>query len=96
LAAQAHCDRGDILNMLYAIQDLPTAAAAEAEQLFSATVGGGCKTPIGCYARVDGGTLFMDAFLQSGAAATLRRRSVSGALVSARDIAEGVGRALLQ
>ena len=53
LAAQARRDRDEVVKMLRAIQHAPTVIAADAEQAFSAVIEGGCKTPIGCYARVE-------------------------------------------
>lgn len=96
LAAQARADRGDVLELLRAVQDAPTVAAGEAEQAFSAAIGGGCKTPIGCYARVDGERIFMDAFVRNEKDTKVRRRSASAPVADARRSAEDLARELLQ
>lgn len=96
LAAQARADRNDALAILRSVQHEPTRIAASAEQAFSNTVGGGCKTPIGCYARVDGGTVALDAFVQNGEDPKLRRRSASAPIRAAQKTAEDLARALLQ
>jgi hydroxymethylbilane synthase len=95
LAAQARRDRGEVLEMLRAIQHEPTVIAADAEQAFAGVVGGGCKTPIGCYVRVDGDTVYIDAFIQNGADMTVRRKSASGPAATAKQIAQDLAHALL-
>lgn len=96
LAAQARRDRGEVLEMLRAIQHAPTVLVAGAEQAFSAVIGGGCKTPIGCYAHVDGNTILMDAFIQNDDDRKVRRKSMNGPLNSAKQMAEDLAHALLQ
>jgi hydroxymethylbilane synthase len=95
LAAQARRDRGEVLDMFRTIQHIATNISAEAERIFSSTIGGGCKVPIGCYARVERETVFMDAFIKNARAAGIRRKSASGATDSTKNIAESLARALL-
>jgi hydroxymethylbilane synthase len=95
LASQTRVDREDVVFLLRAIQDAPTVIAADAEQAFATTIGGGCKTPIGCYARVDGKTVFMDAFMQNESDMKIRRRSISTTIESAHKAAEDLAHALL-
>lgn len=96
LAAQARRDRAEVLAMLHAIQHTPTVIAADAEQAFSAAVGGGCKVPIGCYARTEGDTVRVDAFIQHADTMDIRRNSADGPRGMARQVAEGLARALLK
>ncbi len=97
LAAQT-TDRGDasgVLAMLRRIQHMPTQVAAEVEQLFSQTVGGGCKVPIGCYARIADDLIHIDAFIQDADGEVIKRKSKVDEITSAPTIGEVLARELL-
>lgn len=65
LAAQARNTDSHILEMLHTISDSATLAASTVEQAFLRRVGGGCKTPVGCYSRVDTQGIHIDAMLHN-------------------------------
>jgi hydroxymethylbilane synthase len=48
---------------LTALDHAETRAASVAERAFLAAIGGSCTTPLAAYARLEGGTLTLDAFL---------------------------------
>jgi hydroxymethylbilane synthase len=95
LAAQARQDRNEVIDMLRAIQDVPTHIAADAEQAFSNTIGGGCKVPIGCYAHIVDDTIIVDAFMQSADGTHLIRKSATSPISTAADTARALARELL-
>lgn len=88
-------DTSEVVKMLERIQHMPTHMAAEVEQLFSKTIGGGCKVPIGCYARIAGDAVYVDAFMQDADGGVIKRKSRIGEITSAPTIGEVVARELL-
>jgi hydroxymethylbilane synthase len=60
---QCRADDAEVLDLLRGIDDGPTRAAAEAERAFLRRLGAGCKLPVGAYAEVTDGNMFMRAFV---------------------------------
>jgi hydroxymethylbilane synthase len=54
LAAEFRQDDTEILKLLTSIQDEDTLLACQAERIFTEIIGGGCKLPVGCYAKIEG------------------------------------------
>jgi hydroxymethylbilane synthase len=54
LAAEVKISNTQLTALLKQLQHAPTLAAVAAEQAFARVVGGGCKLPVGCYARPNG------------------------------------------
>jgi len=57
LAVMARRDREDVLEILRPVNDPSSWAEAIAERSFMKEVGGGCKIPIGAFARAEGETV---------------------------------------
>ncbi|HUO56422.1 MAG TPA: hydroxymethylbilane synthase [Candidatus Paceibacterota bacterium] len=57
LAVQIRKEDTELATLMRAIQDPDTVCAVEAERAFVETIGSGCKSPTGAYARVSGDTL---------------------------------------
>ena len=72
------------------LNDVATAACVRAERAFSRALGGGCQVPLGAYAIIDDGALWLRAFVASRDG----RRMLRGELRGAPDDDETVGRAL--
>lgn len=70
------------------LSDRETALAAAAERSLMQTLQGGCRVPLGAWARLDDGKLAMDAVVLSPDGAECVRRSVSRACAS---MAEAIG-----
>jgi hydroxymethylbilane synthase len=70
----------------------PTAAEVAAERAFLKRLGGGCQTPIGALARVDGDDLRMIGVVADRTGTRLFRGEISGT----RDRGEGLGEALAE
>ena len=62
LAVEARGDSADVLELLRRLDDAATREAVECERAFMAAMGGGCRMPLGAYARRSGGALTMDVF----------------------------------
>lgn len=99
---------GGILEMLKSIEHAPTSLAASAEQAFSRTVGGGCKLPVGCYARIEEGSgvdgvtgnagakVFLFAMMGDENGGQVARRSSEGPAENAVALAEALAKEILE
>ena len=65
LAVEVRRDDHWLMELLAAIDDATTKRAVTAERAFLEILGGGCQVPVGAYARSDGDTLELTAFLSS-------------------------------
>lgn len=74
------------------LNDVATAACVRAERAFSRALGGSCQVPLGAYAIIDDGELWLRAFVASRDG----RQMLRGELRGAPDGDESVGRALAQ
>jgi hydroxymethylbilane synthase len=54
LAVELRATDASLVKMLKRIDHAPTSAALEAERAFLRRLGGGCKVPVACYARLNG------------------------------------------
>ncbi|MEO7117866.1 MAG: hydroxymethylbilane synthase [Candidatus Limnocylindrales bacterium] len=57
IAIQVRTDDADVALLIAAVDDPPTRAAVELERAFLAAMGGGCRSPIGALARLEGGSI---------------------------------------
>jgi len=62
LAVEAASERTDILAFLSRLDHGPTRIAVETERALMHKVGGGCATPLGAFAALDGDRLFLRVF----------------------------------
>jgi hydroxymethylbilane synthase len=63
LAVETREDDAETRHLAAAVDDGATRAAAAAERAFLEVIGGSCTTPLGAYARPEGGRLRLSAFL---------------------------------
>lgn len=87
---EATCDLFPFLDRLI---DRDTMLAVTAERAFQARMQGGCRVPLGAWARVEGEALVMDACVLSvdGSQSIRRRGRVSGKITPAMAMALGKG-----
>lgn len=84
LAIQARSDDTARLAVLSLLSDRDTAAAVTSERAYLAALGGGCQTPAGAWATVDGGALTLRVMaVEQG---VVRRATLSGDASRAREI----------
>ena len=74
------------------LNDAATAACVRAERAFSRALGGSCQVPLGAYAIIDGGELWLRGFVASRDG----RQMISGELRGAPRDDEALGQALAQ
>ena len=65
LAVELRQDDGEMRALLRGIEHTPTRRDVTAERAFLEALGGGCRAPAGAYARSDGDTMVLTAFLAS-------------------------------
>ena len=65
LAVEARADDSEMLDLLQALDHGPTRRDVTGERAFLQAIGGGCMVPVGAYARSDGDTMVLTAFLGS-------------------------------
>lgn len=96
IAAQAHADESEVVELLQRIQDPNTVAAERAERAFVDTIGGGCKSPIGAYAIVAGNTLTLYGMIADDEGTQVIRESKSGATGDAESIGANLAQRMMQ
>src|SRR5437660_1281777 len=79
-----------------ALDHAPTRAAVTAERAVLSALGGGCLTPIGAYARVEGEQLHLMAIVLSVDGAESVRDQAAGPASEADNIGRGLGEKLLR
>jgi hydroxymethylbilane synthase len=67
LAVQCRADDAEVLDFLRTIDHEPTRAAADAERAFLRRLGAGCRLPVGAFAEVTDGNVFIRAFVANDA-----------------------------
>ena len=80
LALRCREDDAEALAALAAIDDVALHRALDAERAFLATLGGGCRAPLGAYAEAAGacGPIRLQALLASGDGHVVLRRGATG------------------
>ena len=91
LALQTRSD-DRVVPLVQALNHSPTALAVTAERAFLRTLGGGCQTPIGAWARLEDDTLRIDGLVADTNGAWMVRDAVSGT----SDDAESLGAELAE
>jgi hydroxymethylbilane synthase len=59
LAIECRADQADLVEMLSALNDSETSACVRAERAVSRALGGSCQLPLGAFARLDGGEIWL-------------------------------------
>jgi hydroxymethylbilane synthase len=72
LAVEARTDDDETVNMVVAVDDADTRAAVEAERAYLRRLGGGCRLPVGAYASIDHGELWLRGMIAAGSTRIFR------------------------
>lgn len=78
LALECREDRADVREMLGRVEDADSRIAATCERALLAALGGGCRTPVGAYATVEGAALTLRGFYASEDGSRTARASATG------------------
>ena len=87
LAVEVRRDDDEILALLSGIEHPATRRAITAERAFLEVLGGGCQVPVGAYARSDGGTMVLTAFMGSVDGDRVFKTKASGRASNPHDVA---------
>ncbi len=94
LAIECRADDAELLRRLNALADADVHLRTACEREFLARVGGGCHTPAGAYARLDGEELVLTAVLASEDGARTEKLTLRGAKSDAERMAREAAFAL--
>lgn len=93
LGIEVPAARTDIAACVAALNDIPTMLCVRAERAFSRALGGSCQVPLGGYAIVDAGELWLRGFIATPDGRQVTRGERRGAVHTVEQ-AEALGRAL--
>ena len=82
--------RADVAQWIAALHDTATAYCVRAERAFSRALGGSCQVPLGGYALLDAGKLWLRGFVASADG----QQMICGELTGEQENAEDIGRQL--
>lgn len=83
-------------RLVTVLDDPATAACVAAERGFLAALGAGCLAPAAAYARIEAGTLTMDAMVGHPNGRAIRRDAISGPSTEAEDLGAAIAERLLR
>jgi len=90
LGIEVLANRADMLAKVVALEDIDTAICVRAERALSRALGGSCQLPLGAYAQIERGQLWLRGFLATADG----RKMVQGELRGDRGAPEALGLAL--
>jgi hydroxymethylbilane synthase len=89
MAVECRRDDAAVLELLGAVDDLPTRTASEAERGFMRALGAGCSLPVAAYATVAAGRISLEALI-ADEAGKLHRASAQGPVSTAESVGKGL------
>ncbi|HEV2306816.1 MAG TPA: hydroxymethylbilane synthase [Candidatus Acidoferrales bacterium] len=95
LALESREDDVRVLEALARFDDAETRTAVTAERALLAELEGGCQVPLGAWARIEDGTLHMDARVLAADGSECIERHASDSLADAEEIGRKLARELL-
>ncbi|HEY4698798.1 MAG TPA: hydroxymethylbilane synthase [Nitrososphaerales archaeon] len=95
LAITIRKDREDLLSLFSKINHAPTMSEVTAERRFLAAVGGGCKIPIGAWAKVNGGKMILKTMILSPDGGRRLKFSQEGSASSPEEIGDNAAQELI-
>jgi hydroxymethylbilane synthase len=96
LAVETRDDGGLPFQVAKGLEQYDARSAVTAERAVLAALGGGCQAPMGAYASVENGMLFLHAVIISPDGAQVIRRDTHGPADDARALGHAVGEQLLE
>ncbi len=96
LAVECRSDDPSTIEVVAAIDDAATRIAVDTERAFQRALGGGCLTPIGALATVDGDTVQLAGMLADPARRRVLRQGATGSVDAPVDVAHDLARRIRQ
>ncbi len=94
IGMEARDDQEGVLARIALISDLPTQLAVTAERAVLRVLDGSCRTPLGCYATLEGDRLYLRAHLLSPDGAQSWYRQAHGSVQDGEALGNAVGEEL--
>ncbi len=94
LGIECRTDRQDLVALLQPLHDSDTAACVTAERAMSRALAGSCQVPLGGFAEIRDGKLFMRGFVSTPDGKRMVRAEQSGALEAAEELGNAIAAAL--
>jgi len=95
LALEVREDDPETTAIVSKITDVNAEHAAAAERSFLSALGGGCRMPIGGYAREENGELVLDGIMFNGEGSRFEMASIKGTISGCTKLGEALGKELL-
>jgi len=95
LAVECRSDHPELLECLAALDDADTRCCVEAERAMNRALGGSCHVPVGAYAHLHGGRLWLDGVVGSAQDGRQVRAAGEGAVGAAEALGKSVAQQLL-
>ena len=95
LAAEYRTEDAGIASLLQNLIDPDTMSVVWTEQAFSDAVGGGCKLPVGCYARIAEGQVYISGMVGEMDATHVRRGQKEGPVAEGPALARALAQELM-
>ncbi len=95
LVIETRSDDKPIVDLISAINHLPTWQCITAERIFLSELGGGCRAPIAALARIDGTNLKLEGMVAGPAGNKVLRDSIEGDVTSAKEMGMTLARRML-
>jgi len=86
LAIEIRADDPGLATLISRLDHAPTRAAVTAERAFLRALGGGCRMPVGTFAEMRGGQLYLDALIASDDGARITRGEIAGDALGAEEL----------
>ena len=87
---------GEVLELAAKLESGPTRVCITAERSFLRRLEGGCQVPIGAYATIDGGNLYLEGMVGSLDGNVIFRESISGGTVEAEELGTRLAERLIE
>lgn len=94
IAIETRQDDEDVISIVQKINHESTCLAVRAERAFLRSLGGGCQTPIGAWARLDGDGMHLDGLVADGEGTWVLRDAITGPSEEAESLGEKLATAL--
>lgn len=95
LGIECRADRTDVIAMLQVLHHPDTAACVLAERAMSRALNGSCQVPLGGFAEVKDGQLYMRGFVASSDGQRMMRAESTGSIATPEELGKRIAESLL-
>jgi hydroxymethylbilane synthase len=96
LAIELRSDDKEVIEIVSALNHLPTWQSITAERAFLHSLGGGCQAPIAALGRVNGASLNLEGMVADGSGGKIIHTSIEGSVTSPEEVGVRLARNVLK